>query len=441
METPAQNVARKDVQCVEQDAPRKRAREVVRHTVMEKVQVMSVGPAACVGRGSVGPPQTLRGGPLPPQDQSAEFLRPRDRKSSKVSSALSSQTTNVINNNVEVNGLVNGGITNSNNNNNNNSNVSDRGNARKKSTDAKNREQGTMGFVSERVRALSVSNRPKTNSSHRFGPPDLRASYNERLRSGPTSLQPPGRGGGSGRPGQEVGGGFVYMRGTGGLYRSNSSLELDHDAEEQPPASPLRREYGSHGSINVAAAPPETLFNILRDLQPAGRIDPPSASADNVAGAGEAEATSPKVRSKFQKLWDKDKSSIFKKLRSSKSTEGKADSKSDVNSESSVPSSSSKSSKAGETNGETDSRGEETVATVPARRSAFAHYDCRSLAAHLTAVHMRSSLTERANTTTGASAAAMAGTGTGGSQHDSTEDLRPDESDPGDGRSNHLVNR
>ncbi|XP_037803745.1 signal-induced proliferation-associated 1-like protein 1 isoform X2 [Penaeus monodon] len=407
---------------------------------MEKVQVMSVGPAACVGRGSVGPPQTLRGGPLPPQDQSAEYMRPRDRKSSKGSTALTSQTTNVINNNVEVNGLVNGGITNSNNNNNNNSNVSDRGNARKKSTDAKNREQGTMGFVSERVRALSVSNRPKTSSSHRFGPPDLRASYNERLRSGPTSLQPPGRGGGSGRPGQEVGGGFVYMRGTGGLYRSNSSLELDHDAEEQPPASPLRREYGSHGSINVAAAPPETLFNILRDLQPSGRIEPPSTSADNVAGAGEAEATSPKVRSKFQKLWDKDKSSIFKKLRSSKSTEGKADSKSDVNSESSVPSSSSKSSKTGEANGETDSRGEESVATVPARRSAFAHYDCRSLAAHLTSVHIRSSLTERANTTTGASAAAMAGTGSGGSQHDSTEDLRPDESDPGDGRSNHLVN-
>ncbi|XP_063602240.1 signal-induced proliferation-associated 1-like protein 2 isoform X5 [Penaeus indicus] len=407
---------------------------------MEKVQVMSVGPAACVGRGTVGPPQTLRGGPLPPQDQSAEYMRPRDRKSSKGSSALTSQTTNVINNNVEVNGLVNGGITNSNNNNNNNGNVSDRGNTRKKSTDAKNREQGTMGFVSERVRALSVSNRPKTSSSHRFGPPDLRASYNERLRSGPTSLQPPGRGGGSGRPGQEVGGGFVYMRGTGGLYRSNSSLELDHDAEEQPPASPLRREYGSHGSINVAAAPPETLFNILRDLQPAGRIEPPSTSADNVAGAGEAEATSPKVRSKFQKLWDKDKSSIFKKLRSSKSTEGKADSKSDVNSESSVPSSSSKSSKTGEANGETDSRGEESVATVPARRSAFAHYDCRSLAAHLTSVHMRSSLTERANTTTGASAAAMAGTGSGGSQHDSTEDLRPDESDPGDGRSNHLVN-
>lgn len=423
---------------MEQDAPRKRVREVVRHSVMEKVQVMSVGPAACVGRGSVGPPQTLRGGPLPTQDQSAEYMRPRDRKGSKANSALTSQTTNVINNNVEVNGLVNGGITNSNNNNNNNSNVSDRGNARKKSTDAKNREQGTMGFVSERVRALSVSNRPKTSSSHRFGPPDLRASYNERLRSGPTSLQPPGRGGGSGRPGQEVGGGFVYMRGTGGLYRSNSSLELDHDAEEQPPASPLRREYGSHGSINVAAAPPETLFNILRDLQPAGRIEPPSASADNVAGAGEAEATSPKVRSKFQKLWDKDKSSIFKKLRSSKSTEGKADSKSDVNSESSVPSSSSKSSKTGEANGETDSRGEESVAAVPARRSAFAHYDCRSLAAHLTSVHMRSSLTERANTTTGASAAAMAGSG--GSQHDSTEDLRPDESDPGDGRSNHLVN-
>lgn len=406
--------------------------------VMEKVQGLNASPTSCIGRSSSGPPQTPGPPVYGPQDQN-DFIRPKERKNSKASSTVLSQNSNILNNNIEVNGLVNGGVNSINNN-------DDRVNNRKKSIDAQNaqnREQGSMGYVSERVRALSVSNRPKTNSSsHRFGPPDLRASYNERIRSGPTSLQPPGRGAG-GRSGQDVGGGFVYVRGTGGLYRSNSSLELDHDVEEQPPGSPLRREYGSHGSINVASAPPETLYSILRDLQPTERRESAaSASVDNVSGTlpGEAEATSPKARSKFQKLWDKDKPSIFKKLRSSKSTENKSDIKSEVNSESSVPTNTSKVSKPSEVSGDSDSRSEESLNTVPVRRSAFAHYDCRSLAAQLNSVHMRSLLAERVNTTTGASAAAMAGMAALGPQHDSTEDLQPDESDPGDGRSNQLIN-
>ncbi|XP_066958155.1 signal-induced proliferation-associated 1-like protein 1 isoform X5 [Macrobrachium rosenbergii] len=223
---------------------------------------------------------------------------------------------------------------------------------------------------------------------------------------------------------------------------SNSSLELDHDADEQPPGSPLRREYGSHGSINVASAPPETLYSILRDLQPTDRQDSTSASADNVSGSlgGEAEATSPKVRSKFQKLWDKDKPSIFKKLRSGKSTENKNDVKSEVTSESSVQASVSKCSKPGEVSGDSDSRSEDSLCVVPPRRSAFAHYDCRSLVAQLYNSQMRSLLVDRVNTTTGASAAAMAGMAALGPQHDSTEDLQPDESDLGDGRSNRLIN-
>lgn len=234
------------------------------------------------------------------------------------------------------------------------------------------------------------------------------------------------------------------MRGTGGLYRSNSSLDLDHEVEEQPPASPLRREYGSHGSINVASAPPETLYSILRELKPSEPIKCASASSDNMAGslAGEAEATSPKVRSKFQKLWDKDKPSIFKKLRSSKSTEGKGDSKTDVNSESSAQTNVTKSCKSGETNGDSDSRSEESQNSVPTRRSAFAHYDCRSLATQFNLAQLRLLLSDRVNTTTGASAAALAGASTtSGPHHDSTEDLLPDDQDPGDGRSNQLVNR
>lgn len=405
---------------------------------MERVQILNASPTSCIGRASTSSPQTPGGPSYTPQDQK-DFVKAKERKSNKVGTNAHAQNSNILNNNVELNGLLNGAISNTNNN-------DDKGNNRKKSItnqNTQNREQGSMGYVSERVRALSVSNRPKTNASspHRFGPPDLRASYNERLRSGSTSLQPSGRGNVS-RSGQEVGGGFVYMRGTGGLYRSNSSLELDHDADEQPPGSPLRREYGSHGSINVASAPPETLYSILRDLQPTDRQDSTSASADNVSGSlgGEAEATSPKVRSKFQKLWDKDKPSIFKKLRSGKSTENKNDVKSEVTSESSVQASVSKCSKPGEVSGDSDSRSEDSLCVVPPRRSAFAHYDCRSLVAQLYNSQMRSLLVDRVNTTTGASAAAMAGMAALGPQHDSTEDLQPDESDLGDGRSNRLIN-
>nr|XP_053630387.1 signal-induced proliferation-associated 1-like protein 1 [Cherax quadricarinatus] len=168
---------------------------------MKKAEVMSVSPAACIGRGSVGRSQTGSGGHVASQDHNPEFL------TSPLTSV--SHNVNVLNNNVEVNGLANGAVISNNNITNN-----DRNNIRKKSTDIKNREQGSVGYVSERVRALSVSNRPKTHSTHRFGPADLRASYNERQRSGPASLQPL-RATGI-RAGQDVGGGFVFIRGSGG---------------------------------------------------------------------------------------------------------------------------------------------------------------------------------------------------------------------------------
>lgn len=419
--------------------------------MMEKVQVLNISPAAHVvnHRGTVGHNHIG----IPEKHNASDFSRPRDRKGSKPLTNTVSLNSNILNNNIEVNGISNG--INSNNNNliNNNSNAN--GAARKKSSGSSNsssnknnqdrdEQQGSPGYVSERVRALSVS-RPTSNLNNKFGHADFRASYNERIRSGPPSLQPHRPLTRAGQ--QEVGGGFVYMRGgsvgvpgPGGLYRSNSSLDLDHESpEEQPPASPLRREYGSHGSINVAASqPPESLYSMFRDLQPTDRLDPASASADSVAQ--ELETVSPKVRSKLQKLWDKDKPSIFKKLRSSKSTEGKGE-KLEINSEtvSTTHSKGSSSIKSDNSCGDADSRSDEPL-IVPklSRRSAFAHYDCRSLAAQLNSTHMRSVLAERSNTTTGASAAAMAGV-PGGSHHDSTEDLRPDDQDSGDGRSNSLV--
>ncbi|XP_050698401.1 signal-induced proliferation-associated 1-like protein 1 isoform X3 [Eriocheir sinensis] len=410
---------------------------------MRKAEVMNVGPAAVMGRGTAGRALAGLGGPVSSLD------------CGPLLGAAPAHSANVINNNVEANGLEDTAANNNNNNNNKTSNSNNNNNGSSGGSSSSNNsshkssvgrrkggegwvgdgvEQGSLGYVSERVRALSISDRSR-GGGHRFGSADLRASYNERLRSGPTSLQPPGRAGPGPRPGQEVGGGFVYLRGpmAGGLYRSNSSLDLEHEGEEPPPPSPLRREYGSHGSINVAAAPPEALYSILRDLQPPSQAL--RGTQSEVSGApvpGEAEATSPKARSKFQRLWDRDKSSIFKKLRSSKGSEAaKADNASD-----SSGSGAGRSQRPTEANGDSDSRGEDVPAGAPARRSAFAHYDCRSMAAQFSTSQTRQLLAERSNTTTGASAAAMAAA----PHHDSTEDLGPEELDPGDGRSNSLIN-
>ncbi|KAG0729153.1 Signal-induced proliferation-associated 1-like protein 1 [Chionoecetes opilio] len=403
---------------------------------MRKAEVMNVGPAAVLGRGTAGRAPAGLGGPVSSLD------------CGPLLGAVPAHSANVLNNNVEANGLEDTAANNNNNNNNNNKSSSNNningknGSSSHKSSAGRRKgvegwdgpDQGSLGYVSERVRALSISDRSRGGHGHRFGSADMRASYNERLRTGPASLQAPRRGGPGLRPGQEVGGGFVYLRGAaaGGLYRSNSSLDLEHEGEEPPPPSPLRREYGSHGSINVAAAPQEALYSILRDLQPPNQaLRGSQGEAGGAPGPAEAEATSPKARSKFQRLWDRDKSSIFKKLRSSRGAESaKADNASDSSGGGTGRS------QRTEANGDSDSRGEDVPVAVPTRRSAFAHYDCRSLATQFSTSQTRQLLAERVNTTTGASAAAMAAA----PHHDSTEDLVPEELDPGDGRSNSLIN-
>ena len=74
-----------------------------------------------------------------------------------------------------------------------------------------------------------------TGGFPRFGHPDMRASYSERLSSRQRGAYPTSR---------EV-------------YKSNSSLDLDHEAEILQESSVVggnggaRREYGSHGSLDV----------------------------------------------------------------------------------------------------------------------------------------------------------------------------------------------
>ncbi|KOC68991.1 Signal-induced proliferation-associated 1-like protein 2 [Habropoda laboriosa] len=172
--------------------------------------------------------------------------------------------------------------------------------------------------------------------------------------------------------------------------KSNSSLELPHspDPGSRVPETPLRREYGSHGSIDVVAQSVtvgENLFAMLQDLRPSAvaassldqrnsvgveylrRVpDGQTVDVDEVCGPT-GPNSSPKLRLKLHRL-----------------------------------------------------------------RRAFAHYDCQSLTANLGyAAKLRGILlARRRNTATGASAAS--------SFRASTPDETPEE-DSGDGKGNDLL--
>ncbi|XP_053593151.1 signal-induced proliferation-associated 1-like protein 1 isoform X2 [Microplitis demolitor] len=239
-------------------------------------------------------------------------------------------------------------------------------------------------------------------------------------------------GGGSGGNG----GGSRVSRGGLTLHRSNSSLELPHSPERSgrvTDAQPLRREYGSHGSIDVVAGQcnpaggnttGEHIFAMLQDFRSgrssADRLYPHphhhhhhhqhaaglDSSILNAGGAstdevcGPTSASSPKVRLKINRLWG-----------------GK----------------------------ESPPTGVSTPATVVSsdleerhRRRAFVHYDTQSLTANLGyAAKLRGILlARRRNTATGASAASTIRAPT--PDNDSPEGNEVAD-DPGDGKSNDLL--
>lgn len=181
-------------------------------------------------------------------------------------------------------------------------------------------------------------------------------------------------------------------RPTEALYRSNSSLELmggEHgNGAETKTATPVlrRREYGSHGSIDVISQAEKTEFlEMLEEYKP-GDI----SSCSKVDG-DEEKAASPKLRIKLGKFW------------------GVKTTREEV---------------VVLTSGADDERG---------RRRAFAHFDCRSVTANLGyAAKLRSLLlSRRRNTATGASAASMLGS--------TTPDGDSGDEDQGDGTANDLI--
>ncbi|KAK6640177.1 hypothetical protein RUM44_011863 [Polyplax serrata] len=205
------------------------------------------------------------------------------------------------------------------------------------------------------------------------------------------------------------------------LHRSNSSLELMHDFHTHAETA-LRREYGSHGSIDIIGNG-ESFFAMLQDYRPVvlaadqrspgpaeflkHKVDPAPSSenavnslTDETDGGRAHGNTSPKLKIKLHKFWGRDGNKMLRN----------GEDKTEVVNQ----------------NYDTEER---------QRRRIFAHYDCQSLTANLGyAAKLRGLLlARRRNTTTGASAASMLGT------RSATPDGDSGDEDSGDGTSNELV--
>ncbi|KAK2711755.1 hypothetical protein QYM36_012767 [Artemia franciscana] len=252
--------------------------------------------------------------------------------------------------------------------------------------------------------------------------------------------------------------------------------------KESSPRLNFRREYGSHGSIDMLTTGSErdNFYAFLREFgsnssqdersresshdsrsrdkltrnsQPFSIANPVTVRSENVSDDVSC-PPSPKPKSKFKffdgkgskKVKVKDvtsvtsrstsEPSIFKKLRPGSKVGAGCIPLSSVNSV--------------ETKGfsvlsgydsDVESRLEDKL-----RRKAFGHHDCQSLAANLSYVaQLRSILSQRRNTTTGASAASQSNKGLTSPQNkngsENNNEISPilEHKDPGDGKSNPIV--
>ncbi|KAK8778942.1 hypothetical protein V5799_019717 [Amblyomma americanum] len=262
------------------------------------------------------------------------------------------------------------------------------------------------------------------------------------------------------------------------LYRSNSSLDLDHNnggggAAGEPGAlrgGPTRRDYGSASSLDLlaASAGDASFFAMLREYRagkredqrspgPAniqeflrGRLDPAPAvqnASNTLAHGALEEGSSPRLKTKFQRLLElRDRGKGWSRLPSGSTGGGSSSNASGTSGSSSNQESSLfRKWKPGGRSESADARSLEPALPDPAeerlRRRALAHYDCQSLGANLSRASGRlaSILGRRRNTTTGASAASMlqrtgaaGGAGVG-------EDGAEGAPDAGDGRQSALL--
>ncbi|XP_058453895.1 signal-induced proliferation-associated 1-like protein 1 isoform X2 [Malaya genurostris] len=247
------------------------------------------------------------------------------------------------------------------------------------------------------------------------------------------------------------------------LYRSNSSLELIHDHSGNhdglhPGGSNLRREYGSHGSIDVISSDRhhagqstgESFLAMLAEYRPAvfgmdhthhhtvvahhGHHDGGRNGGGGGGGGGISSGedsldrgnASPKLRMKFNRLWSSSSGGQAGKAGRAQQTQSASLEDPSMSANVSMLSNVSASSTTTVSSADIEER---------QRRRAFAHFDCQSLTANLGyAAKLRGLLlARRRNTTTGASAAATYGT------RSSTPDGESIDEDYGDGQGNELL--
>ena len=354
------------------------------------------------------------------------------------------------------------------------------------------------------ARLSTYANVPPAN---RFGSSDSRASYNERLSVSRQPSQPPAaqmqphrqystsNGGTNSYSGMSNG---TPRRPTGMMgppqppmtrsviYKSNSSLDLDHDEVVVSPAQPdyqqLRREYGSQGSINFsgnrfAAAPPinpgyrERIYS--GPVVEIGPTSPGPAAVStlqrkSVSGHSTMNSTFLAARE-----MNKSEDSTLGSVISNGSSRGDVMHQTDTGSEASPKVSKKKLagvassgffSKDRESNKSQKSlfkklRGSKESNPDPGalsftkegdgtldrqallddchRRRFFLHHDVGSMCARMAGVANQIKMLERRNTTTGASAASAALRNGSGSESPENKD----DGDHGDGVSNELVLR
>ena len=219
----------------------------------------------------------------------------------------------------------------------------------------------------------------------------------------------------------------LYPHNSENLYRSNSSLELIHDHSNNQHdnimhgGTNLRREYGSHGSIDVISSDRnerlvngqqqstgENFLAMLQEYKPAvfgleanrSQINNHHHGGKNLPSEDSIDRgnTSPKLRNKLNRLWHQSGPKQSRSQSNVPSLEDTSGSTSAVNT--SILSTNSNISTTSSTTTVSSADIEERQ-----RRRAFAHYDCQSLTANLGyAAKLRGLLlARRRNTTTGAS--------------------------------------
>lgn len=263
------------------------------------------------------------------------------------------------------------------------------------------------------------------NMTHRFGNPELRSSYSEKISGGGSSARSSGSSKGSvNHSGLPVN----NSQRDSGLYKSNSSLDLDHEVDMVQEAiknssslmssGMYRREFGSHGSIDVISRQEmqhqqNQLFSDIRSFD--------SSSIDGVTLGGGPAAMSTLTRKSEESASgsvmssgsleespkQKKKAGFFSSSSSTSTKEVKGGQKSIFKKfRGSTKETHSGDSLKGLVNGDLDTNSDKHQEDRHRRRF-FLHNDIGSVSASLSVTTHLKTL-ERRNTTTGASAASAA---------------------------------